>query len=173
MARFHLIGQCSSLTAFGQGCGGRWPGGFRKPVDFPVVAMIEGKVSVHRTCSDGAHASGIARLWYNGQPIHSGGQLDAGSRFDAVSYPGTFGHFLRGGLALRTTPGRLRRSVDDGVDTKETCQNRTLNIESVTRGRPAPTAGAAHNSGHPSTHTGSDMGGAPIRRHGMLLHRPR
>ena len=99
--------------------------------------------------------------------------LAAFGHLDAVSYPGSFGHFLRGGLALSTTPGRSRRSVDDGVDTKEACQNRTLKMESVTRRRPAPTAGAAHNSGHPSTHTGSDMGGAPIRRHGMLLHRPR
>ena len=39
------------------------------PVDFPVVAPLVIKVSARRTCSGGGHASGVVRLWYNGQPI--------------------------------------------------------------------------------------------------------
>src|SRR4029453_2273835 len=42
------------------------------PIDFPVVATIEVKMSVRRTCSGGGHASGIARLGYDGQPADSG-----------------------------------------------------------------------------------------------------
>jgi hypothetical protein len=94
------------------------------PVDFPVVAAFEVKVSVRRTCSGGGHASGIARLWYNGQSIDTGAQRDAGSRFDAVSDGTTADHFLRGGFALSTTPGRSRQSIDVSVDTKQTCPDR-------------------------------------------------
>ena len=65
------------------------------PVDFPVVAALEVKVSVRRTCSGGGHASGIARIWYNGQPIDSGAKRDAGSRFDAISDGATTDNFLR------------------------------------------------------------------------------
>lgn len=96
------------------------------PVDFPVVATLEVKVSVRRTCSGGGHASGVARLWYNGQPTDSGAKRDAGSRLDAVSDLVTVGHFLRGGVALSTTSGTSRQSIDVSVDTKQPCPNRTF-----------------------------------------------
>jgi hypothetical protein len=94
------------------------------PVDFPVVATVEIKVSVRRTCSGGGHASGIARLWYNGQPVDSGAKRDAGSRFDAIGGGATVTHFLRGGFSLSTVPGTSRQSVDVSVDTKQPCPDR-------------------------------------------------
>jgi uncharacterized repeat protein (TIGR03803 family) len=94
------------------------------PLDFPVVAMLEVKVSMRRTCVGGGHTSGITRLWYNGPPTDSGAKRDVGSRLDAVRDLVTVGHFLRGGFALSTTPGTSRQSIDVVVDTKETCPNR-------------------------------------------------
>jgi uncharacterized repeat protein (TIGR03803 family) len=94
------------------------------PVDFPVVATLEVKVSVRRTCSGAGHATGVTRLWYNGQPTDSGAKRDAGSRLDAVSDLVTVGHFLRGGFALSTTSGTSRQSIEVSVDTKQTCPDR-------------------------------------------------
>ena len=92
------------------------------PVDFP--APLEIKVSARRTCSVGGHASGVVRLWYDGQPMDSGAQRDPGSRFAAVSAGTAVDRFLRGGFALRTTPGNSRQSIDVRVDTKQMCPSR-------------------------------------------------
>jgi hypothetical protein len=94
------------------------------PVDFPLVTKLEVKLSVRRTCSGAGHASGVTRLWYNGQPTDSGAKRDAGSRLDAVRDLVTVAYFLRGGFALSTTPGTSRQSIDVAVDTKETCPDR-------------------------------------------------
>ena len=94
------------------------------PVDFPVVATLEVKVSVRRTCSGGGHDSGVTRLWYNGQPTDSGAKRDAGSRLDAMRDLVTVGQFLRGGFALSTTPGTSRQSIDVSVDAKQACPDR-------------------------------------------------
>ena len=94
------------------------------PVDFPEVASIEVKLSARSTCSGGGNPSGVARLWYNGQPTDTGAKRNAGSRLDAVDTLVTFGHFLRGGFALNTTAGTSRQSIDLRVDTKQTCPDR-------------------------------------------------
>jgi putative spermidine/putrescine transport system permease protein len=80
-------------------------------VDFAVVATLEVKVSVRRTCSAGGHASGVTRLWYNGQPTDSGAKRDAGSRLDAVSDLVTVDHFLRKGFVLSKTSGTSRQAI--------------------------------------------------------------
>jgi hypothetical protein len=78
-----------------------WPGR-RDPVDFPLFSTVDVKVSVRRTCSGAGPASGIARLWYNGQPIDGGAMRDAGTRLDVVSGAVTTGNFLRSESSLST-----------------------------------------------------------------------
>ena len=95
-------------------------------MDFPVGTALEVKVSVRRTCSGGGHASGTARLWYNGQPIDSGATRDAGSRLDVISGGATTSHFLRSGFALSAAPGTARQAIDVSVDSKQSCPNRTF-----------------------------------------------
>ena len=92
----------------------------------PVDATLEVKVSARRSCSGGGHGSGVARLWYNGQPTDSGAMRDAGSRLDAVQDLNlvTVGHFLRGGFSLSTTAGTSRQSIDVNVDSTQPCPDR-------------------------------------------------
>ena len=95
-------------------------------VGLPVGSALEVKVSVRRTCSGGGHASGTARLWYNGQPIDSGSKRDAGSRLDVISPGAITPNLLRSGFALSTAPGTTRQSIDVSVDSRQPCPNRTF-----------------------------------------------
>jgi hypothetical protein len=97
-----------------------------EPLDLPVVAALEVRVSVRRTCGGGGHASGTARLWYNGQPVDSGAQRDAGSRFGAIIGGAPTSRFLRSGFALSAAPGTSRQAIDVSVDSKQSCTNRTF-----------------------------------------------
>ena len=95
-------------------------------MDFPVVTPVEVKLSVRRTCSGGGHASGIARIWYNGQPTDGGAKRDAGSRLDVISDGVTTSSLLRLGFALSATSGTARQAIDVSVDSKQSCPNRTF-----------------------------------------------
>jgi hypothetical protein len=79
---------------------------------------------VRRTCAGGGHASGTARLWYNGQGIDSGATRDAGSRFGATVDDITANYYLRSGLALSTAAGTSQTSIDRFVDSKVACPGR-------------------------------------------------
>ena len=94
------------------------------PVEVPANAELEITLSVRRTCSGGGHNSGTPRLWYNGQPIDSGSQRDAGTRFGATIANTTSEFFLRDGFALSTTAGTAKKFVDVPVDNKTPCPNR-------------------------------------------------
>ena len=87
-------------------------------------AQLKMKVSVRRTCFGGGHASGTARLWFNGQPIDSGATRDAGSRFDATIASSTNDYFLRSGFALSTTAGTSKNFLDVFVNSAVACPSR-------------------------------------------------
>ncbi len=94
--------------------------------NFPIDAALEVKVSVRRTCSGSGHASGIARLWYNSQPVDGGSKRDAGSRLDVINPGAITSNFLRSGFALGAAPGTSRQVIDVSVNSKESCPNRTF-----------------------------------------------
>jgi hypothetical protein len=82
------------------------------------------RVSVRRTCAGGGHASGIARLWYNGAAIDSGSRRDAASRF-GLDVDGTgVTYYLRATSMLATTPGSTRLFVDKTVNSAIGCSSR-------------------------------------------------
>jgi hypothetical protein len=82
------------------------------------------RVSVRRTCSGGGHASGTARLWYNGRAIDTGSTRDAGSRFDVTQGGVNSEEYLRTGFALSDTAGSSRTFIDKAVDSKTPCPSR-------------------------------------------------
>lgn len=88
------------------------------PTGFGSGDTLRIRVSVRNACSGSGHNSGTARLWYNGQPIDSGTARDAGSRFDATIGGTDADEFLRGGLALDTTAGTSKLSIDVGAGSK-------------------------------------------------------
>ena len=90
---------------------------------FPAGASLSIRVSVRASCSAAAN-SGIARLWYNGQPIDTGKQKDAGSRFDATIGGTNSNYFLRQAFTLDTAPGSSRQSIDIAVDGNAACPAR-------------------------------------------------
>jgi hypothetical protein len=94
------------------------------PVEVPADAELAMTLSVRRTCFGGGHNSGTPRLWYNGQPIDSGSQRDAGTRVGATIADTTSEFFLRDGFVLSTTAGTARTFVDVPVDNKTPCPNR-------------------------------------------------
>jgi hypothetical protein len=69
-------------------------------------------VQVRNACSGSGKNFGVARLWYNGQPMDSGATRDAGSRFDAVVGGTNTDYFLRENSALSSTAGAAKLSVD-------------------------------------------------------------
>ena len=87
-------------------------------------AQLKIRVSARRTCTGARHASGTARLWYNGLPVDSGDTRDAGSRFGATIGGTAKDYFLRSGFALSTTAGSNRSYVDAFVNTSAPCPAR-------------------------------------------------
>jgi hypothetical protein len=94
------------------------------PVSLAPSDVLLLRVSVRRTCSGGGHASGTARLWYNGKAIDTGASRDAGSRFDATIAGSTSDYYLRTGFNLSTTAGSSRTSIDKFVDSSTACPAR-------------------------------------------------
>jgi outer membrane protein assembly factor BamB len=82
------------------------------------------RVSARRTCAGGGHASGIARLWYNGVAIDTGKKRDTASRFGATIGEADVTYYLRAGWALATTPGASRLWVNRPVNSVAACPDR-------------------------------------------------
>jgi uncharacterized repeat protein (TIGR01451 family) len=93
----------------------------------PPGASLSIRVSVRASCSVAAN-SGIARLWYNGQPVDNGKQKDAGSRFDATIGGTNSNYFLRQAFTLDTAPGSSRQSIDIAVDGNTACPARPFTL---------------------------------------------
>ena len=89
----------------------------------PAGASLSLRASVRVSCSVAA-SSGTARLWYNGQPVDTGKQKDAGSRFDATIGGTNSNYFLRQAFTLDTAPGSSRQSIDVAVDGNTACPAR-------------------------------------------------
>jgi putative Ig domain-containing protein len=100
------------------------------PTNVPPGAEITLDVWARASCAPKQQAgnSGIARLWYNGQPIDTGSpsRRDAGSRFDATIGGTNSNYFLRDALALSTTAGTSRQSTDLAVDNTQACPARNF-----------------------------------------------
>jgi uncharacterized repeat protein (TIGR01451 family) len=97
------------------------------PVDVPAGAALAIRASVRASCSArGTGHAGVARLWYNGQPVDTGRpwNRDAGSRFDAAIGGTNIIYFLRQATALATVPGTSTSSVDAPVNDTEACPTR-------------------------------------------------
>jgi uncharacterized repeat protein (TIGR01451 family) len=92
----------------------------------PAGATLSIRVSVRSSCSFARSGSGVARLWYNGQPIDSGkpSGRDAGSRFDATIGGTNSNYFLRSAANLATTAGTAREFVDVPVSDSAPCPTR-------------------------------------------------
>jgi hypothetical protein len=83
--------------------------------------------SVRASCAvRTAGNAGIARLWFNGQPIDAGKPTirDAGSRFDATIAGTNSNYFLRSAFTLATAAGTSRDSVDVAVSDGAACPSR-------------------------------------------------
>jgi len=89
----------------------------------PAGASLSIRVSVRISCSVASNA-GTARLWYNGQPVDTGKQKDAGSRFGATIGGTNSNYFLRQAFTLDTAPGSSRQSIDVAVDGNTACPAR-------------------------------------------------
>ena len=84
-----------------------------------------------RTCSGGGHNSGTAREWFNGQPIDSGANRDAGSRIRFTLAGTTSDYFLRNSFQLATIPGAVKTSVDAAVNSSAACPARPYSLLGV------------------------------------------
>jgi hypothetical protein len=93
-------------------------------VTVPSGAQLGLRVSVRRTCTGGGHNSGVVRLWFNGQPIDTGSNRDAGSRFTATTASVDTVYLLRTGGALSTTAGSAKQFVDAAVNSNVACPAR-------------------------------------------------
>jgi hypothetical protein len=70
--------------------------------------------------------AGVARLWFDGQPVDAGkpSSRDAGSRVNATLGGTSRSYFLRAAFALQTTAGTSRTSVDVAVSDSVPCPAR-------------------------------------------------
>jgi hypothetical protein len=93
-------------------------------VELPAWTELALVVSVRRTCFGGGHRSGTVRLWYDGQPVDSGGGRDAGSRFDATIDGAARDFFLRSGFSLSEMAGTSRVVRHTPVDSTVACPDR-------------------------------------------------
>ena len=64
------------------------------------------------------------RLWYNGRPIDTGTNRDAGSRLAVTINGPTITYFPRQGSVLSTTPGGSRTYIDRAVNSNAGCPSR-------------------------------------------------
>jgi DNA/RNA endonuclease G (NUC1) len=94
------------------------------PVDLPVGARLDVRVSARRTCAGTGSNSGTVREWYNGQAIDSGPSRDAGSRVRFTLAGTTSDYFLRNASALSTTAGTAKTSADAAVNSSAACPAR-------------------------------------------------
>src|SRR5262249_47556430 len=101
------------------------------PVDVPVGARLDVRVSARRTCSGVGHNSGTAREWFNGQPIDSGPSRDAGSRIRLTLGVATSDYYLRNSFGLAATPGTARTSADVAVNSSASCPTRPYSVLGV------------------------------------------
>jgi hypothetical protein len=100
-------------------------------VDVPAGAQLAVRVSARRTCSGIGHNSGTAREWFNGQPIDSGANRDAGSRVRLTFAGTTSDYFLRTPSGLSSTAGTARTSVDVLVNSSAACPSRPYSVLGV------------------------------------------
>jgi hypothetical protein len=96
------------------------------PVPFAGGTALKFTVSVRRSCFGTAHGSGPLALWYNGQPVDSGTQRDAGTRFTATVDGDEAEYFLRGGLVLSPVAGSARQFADQMVNSSGSCPDRAF-----------------------------------------------
>lgn len=87
------------------------------------------RVGVRATCALGGSRAGRVRLWYGGQPIDSGKKPkpSPGSRVGVQIGSNSSTYYLRGpkaALALATTAGNGRKSIDAKIDSKVKCPDR-------------------------------------------------
>jgi streptogramin lyase len=96
------------------------------PVAFPSGTSLAIRVSARISCSGAGHASGTARLWFNGQALDSGTKKDAGSRFGATIGGAAADYFLRNGSVpvLSTTAGASKLFDDVVVNSAAPCTSR-------------------------------------------------
>lgn len=94
------------------------------PVLLPIGSQLKLTISARRTCFGPGHATGTARLWYNGKPIDSGAARDAGTRFTATIEAEEVTFNLRSGLSLDESPGASRLPIDLALNSKEPCPQR-------------------------------------------------
>jgi hypothetical protein len=93
-------------------------------VEVPAGAQLGLRASVRRTCFGGGHASGAVRLWFNGAPVDTGTDRDAGSRVSATLSGSVATYFLRTGAGLSTSSGAARQFVDVTVNSASACPTR-------------------------------------------------
>jgi hypothetical protein len=98
------------------------------PVEVAPGAQISLRVSVRRTCSGGGQNSGRVRHWFNGQPIDSGANRDAGSRIQLTIGGTTSHYFLRTDFGLSTSAGVRRLSVEATVNSSVPCNGRPYTV---------------------------------------------
>jgi predicted extracellular nuclease len=96
--------------------------------EVPFGASVALRASVRRTCFGTGHNSGTPRLWFNGQPVDSGAQRDAGSRVAATIGATAGTYFLRSGSVLSTTSGSPKQSVDISVNSNMACPARPYSL---------------------------------------------
>jgi beta-lactamase superfamily II metal-dependent hydrolase/DNA/RNA endonuclease YhcR with UshA esterase domain len=94
------------------------------PVEVPAGGLLSVQVSVRRTCFGGGHNSGIAREWYNGQPVDGGAGRDAGSRIRLTVGGVMSDYFLRHAFGLATAAGTAKQSADAAVNSSAACPAR-------------------------------------------------
>jgi hypothetical protein len=85
------------------------------PVAVESGDRLKIRVLIRNACSGSGEVNGTARLWYNGQPIDSGPDRDAGSRFGATISGVVQDWFFRRNLVLRTVPGGSRNFEDQAA----------------------------------------------------------
>lgn len=95
----------------------------------PPVAVADGsvlgfRVSARRTCTGAGHASGTARLWYDGASVDSGAARDAGSRVETTLDGVGTTRYLRPNAVLGTTAGVARTYIDVKVNSTVACPAR-------------------------------------------------
>lgn len=92
------------------------------PVPFPGGTALEFKVSARRTtCPGTARPSGPLVLWYNGRPVDSGPQRDAGTGFTATVDGVEAEYFLRDKRVLSPLAGSVRQFAERMVNSSQRC----------------------------------------------------